>query len=197
MTRLCVGPVKTVTPVTPTHVPWVPSVFRTTECASALARWHVNNTTVVRAGLWSFNLFYSFCNIPFTDLSWTFYISVSQPFLPRDPKCRIVIWARPQPLNTPTSVLYVGKFGQHFSLHIIPIPRNFIKNNDEINWTNFFILTVEYIFWPWTEILVLENTIIFQKVGGQSCDPTKIARRPQVGSRPRGWETLFYMILNT
>ena len=46
------------------------------------------------------------------------YSSVSQPFLPRDPKCRTIIWARPQPLNTPTSVLYVGEFGQHFSVRI-------------------------------------------------------------------------------
>ena len=51
-----------------------------------------------------------------------------------------------QPLNTTTSVLYVGEFGQHFSVRIS----------------------------------------FYKKVVGQSRDPTKIARRPQVGSRPRG-----------
>ena len=34
------------------------------------------------------------------------------------PKMSQNIWARPQPLNTPTSVLYVGEFGQHFSVRI-------------------------------------------------------------------------------
>ena len=114
--------------------------------------------------------------------------SVSQPVLPRDPKCRTVIWARPQPLNTPTSVLYVGEFGQHFSVRIIPIPRNIIKNNDEINWTNFFIKTVEYIFWPWTEILVLENTIIFQKQNSKLVEshatPLKSLGDPKWGCDP-------------
>ena len=69
-------------------------------------------------------------------------------------------WARPQPLNTPTSVLYVGEFAK--------------------------MICHNWIDWPTTRLVVaiiIENTIIFQKVGGQSRDPTKMGS-PNWGRDP-------------
>ena len=61
-----------------------------------------------------------------------------------------------QPLNTPTSVLYVGEFGQHFSVRIITILRNIIKNNDEIYWTNLVNISNISKSW-WTVARPHEN----------------------------------------
>ena len=71
--------------------------------------------------LWCSSMYYRsiLCSLSLSRSSKLLYKSIAQcfsTFFASRPKMSTVIWARPQPLNTPTSVLYVGEFGQHFSV---------------------------------------------------------------------------------